>query len=84
MQSFRLSDLARSTAAVRYAATRGPVTITDRNTPRFVLLAVEDFETLTRRAEDPRRAFKVKDLPEDEAALLLAGLGRNILGDVHG
>ncbi len=81
MQSFRLSDLARSTAAVRHAATRGPVTITERNTPRFVLLAVEDFETLTRRAEDPRRASKVRDLPDEETALLLAGLERNILAD---
>ena len=79
MRSFPLSELARNTSAVRHEAARAPVTITERNTPRFVLMAIEDFEKLTARVEDPRRAYKLRDMPKDDAELLIAGLDRHIL-----
>ena len=79
MRSFPLSELARNTAAVRHEATRAPVTITERNTPRFVLMAIEDFEKLAGRVEDPRRSYKLRDMPRDDADLLIAGLDQHIL-----
>ena len=79
MRSFALSELARNTSAVRHEAARAPVTITDRNTPRFVLMAIEDFEKLTGRIDDPRRSYKIRDMPRDDADLLIAGLDPRIL-----
>jgi len=80
VKSFRLSDLSRNTAAVRHEAARGPVAITERNTPRFVLMAIEDFERLAGRHGDPRRAYGLADMPADDAALLIEGLTPHILG----
>jgi prevent-host-death family protein len=79
MKSFPLSDLARNTAAVRHEAARAPVAITERNTPRFVLMAIEDFERLTGQRNDPRRAYKLNDMPPEDAELLIAGLAPHIL-----
>jgi prevent-host-death family protein len=85
MKSFPLSDLSRNTAAVRHEAARGPVAITERNTPRFVLMAIEDFERLAGRREDSRRAYRLADMPADDAAMLIAGLAPHILeGDRSG
>ncbi len=79
MKSFPLSDLARNTSAVRHEAARAPVAITERNTPRFVLMAIEDFEKLTGRQGDTRRAYKLRDMPAEDADLLIAGLDSHIL-----
>ena len=78
MQNFRLSELARNWSALKHAATRAPVAITERNKPRFVLMAVEDYDRLQARAIDSRRAFKVDQAPEDLAELLTDGLDRLI------
>lgn len=78
MQNFRLSELARNWSALKHAATRAPVAITERNKPRFVLMAIEDFDRLRARATDPRRAFKVDDAPDDLADLFAQGLDRLI------
>jgi prevent-host-death family protein len=80
MKSFPLSELTRNSAAVRHEATRAPVTITDRNAPRFVLMAIEDYQKLTTRSEDPRRAFKLGHMPAEDRELLLSGLDR-LIGD---
>ena len=55
MKRLNFSALIRNTAAVKHEAARAPVAITERNTPRFVLMAIEDFEILTARARDPSK-----------------------------
>jgi prevent-host-death family protein len=45
-------------------AMRGPVTITQRNKPRLVIMSAEDYQALRRNA-DPRRAYRVEDMPDD-------------------
>ena len=83
MKTYALSDLARNTAAIRHDAARAPVTITERNKPRFVLMAIEDFEKLTARGQDSRRALSVKDMPAEDAAMLASGLDA-LIGDGEG
>lgn len=81
MKQFALSALIRDTAAVKHEAARAPVAITERSTPRFVLMAIEDYEKLTVRRADPRRTYKVRDMPVEDAELFLPALERQILGD---
>ena len=42
-------------------------------------MAIEDFEKLAGRVEDPRRSYKLRDMPRDDADLLIAGLDQHIL-----
>jgi prevent-host-death family protein len=74
MKSYPLSELARNASAVRHEAARAPVAITERNKPRFVLMAIEDYQALAQRAQDPRHAFLLKDITAEDAALLERGL----------
>ena len=57
------------------AALREPVTITQRNKPRLVLMSIEDYRRLTARAE-PRKAGWLETMPDD----LFEGL-RHAVGD---
>jgi PHD/YefM family antitoxin component YafN of YafNO toxin-antitoxin module len=43
---------------------RWPVTITQRNKPRLVLLSIEDYRRLTARA-DRRRAGRLETMPDN-------------------
>ncbi len=81
MQTFALSELARKSGAVRHEAARAPVTITDRNQPRFVLMAIEDYDRLTRRAQDPRRVLDLTALSDADAEAVMAGLDKLILDE---
>lgn len=74
MKSYALSQLIRRISAVRHDAARAPVIITERNKPRFVLMAIEDFHDLARRAERP---YLLADRPE-EAKLVARELDRII------
>jgi hypothetical protein len=78
MQFFNLTDLARNWSAMKHAATRAPVGLTERNRPRFVLMAVEDYERLNSGRTDGRRAFRTDDIPSDLEAPMLEGLERLI------
>lgn len=78
MKSYALTDLARKSTEIRHDAARAPVTITERNKPRFVLMAIEDYQALTKRAEDPRRAYRLEDIPREEAELFDQALDRII------
>ena len=80
MKQFSLSDLSKRTSDVTHAAARGPVTITHRDRPRFMLLAVEDYDRITRRADDTRHVAKLSDMPGKEGALLRAGLDEILAG----
>ncbi len=64
-KQFSTSDLSRRSGDIIAEAMRRPVTITQRNKPRFVLLNIEDYERMRRQA-DPRRVLKIGDLSESE------------------
>jgi PHD/YefM family antitoxin component YafN of YafNO toxin-antitoxin module len=75
MRAFSTVDLLRDLKTVTHAAAREPVAITQHRKPRFILMAIEDFERL-RDAGDPRKAYRVEETPRELAERLLAGLGR--------
>lgn len=54
MNSYSTSDLSRRAGDIIADALREPVTITQRNKPRLVLLSIEDYRRLTQR-KDPRK-----------------------------
>lgn len=49
--SYSTSDLSRKSGDIIAEALRHPVTITQRNKPRLVLLNVEDYERLIRQSD---------------------------------
>jgi prevent-host-death family protein len=49
MPRFTTSDLSRKSGDIIAEALRKPVTITQRNKPRLVLLSIEDYRRLTAR-----------------------------------
>ena len=55
MARFTTSDLSRKSGDIIAEALRKPVTITQRNKPRLVLLSIEDYRRLVARA-DTRKA----------------------------
>lgn len=54
MNRYSTSDLSRRAGDIIADALREPVTITQRNKPRLVLLSIEDYRRLTER-KDPRK-----------------------------
>jgi prevent-host-death family protein len=64
MNSYSTSDLSRKAGDIIADAMRRPVTITQRNKPRLVLLSIEDYRRLVERA-DTRKAGALHDMPED-------------------
>lgn len=61
---FTTSDLSRRSGDIIAEALRQPVTITQRDKPRLVVLSVEDYEQL-REFADHRVAYKLEDIPDD-------------------
>jgi hypothetical protein len=80
MQTFTLLDLMRRTAEVQRAAAKAPVLLTEHKNPRFVLVAASDYEALTARAKDPRKAYRNSDLPAADRDLILASLDADLGG----
>jgi prevent-host-death family protein len=76
MRAFSTVDLLRDLKTVTHAAAREPVAITQHRKPRFVLMAIEDFERLRAAHLDPRRVYRVEETPRELADLLVAGLDR--------
>jgi prevent-host-death family protein len=83
MRAFSTVDLLRDLKTVTHAAAREPVAITQHRKPRFVLMAIEDFERLRAAGSDPRRAYRVEETPSELADLLITGLNR-IVDDKSG
>jgi prevent-host-death family protein len=81
MKQFSTVDLLRDLKTVTHAATRAPVTITQHRKPRFVLMAVEDFDRLRAALSDPRKAFRVADTPPELARPLIDGLDAILAGE---
>ncbi len=82
MRTFTTVELLRDLKSVTHAAAREPVTITQHRKPRFVLMAVEDYEQLAERAKDPRRALSMNDMPAEIAAIFDAAIDDLARGDV--
>ena len=81
MREFTTVELLRDLKTVTHAAAREPVAITQHRKPRFVLMAIEDFERLSTGSRDPRQAYRVEETPAELARLLAAGLDRIIDGE---
>ncbi|HEY1709886.1 MAG TPA: type II toxin-antitoxin system prevent-host-death family antitoxin [Rhizomicrobium sp.] len=76
MRSFSTVDLLRDLKTVTHAASRSPVTITQHRKPRFVLMAVEDYERLRNPDPDPRKVYRTKDTPPELREMFLEALDR--------
>ncbi len=64
MTQYSTSDLSRKSGDIIAEALRRPVTITQRNKPRLVLLSIEDYRKLTARG-DTRKAGRLETMPDD-------------------
>lgn len=61
---YSTSDLSRKSGDIIAEALRRPVTITQRNKPRLVLLSIEDYRRLTAKA-DTRKVGRLETMPDD-------------------
>lgn len=64
MPVFTTSDLSRRSGDIIAEAMRQPVTITQRDKPRLVVLSIEDYQQL-REFADHRVAYTLDDIPDD-------------------
>ena len=62
--SYSTSDLSRRTGDIIAEALRRPVTLTQHNKPRLVLMNIEDYQKLLQRG-DPRKAHTINSMPDD-------------------
>ena len=62
--SYTTSDLSRKSGDIIAEALRRPVTITQRNKPRLVILNIEDYEKLLKRS-DTRSVGTLETMPDD-------------------
>jgi prevent-host-death family protein len=67
MTRYTTSDLSRRSGDIIAEALRKPVTITQRNKPRLVLLSIEDYRRLMAHA-DSRRAETLTDMSDEDFA----------------
>ena len=67
MTRYSTSDLSRKSGDIIAEALRKPVTITQRNKPRLVLLSIEDYRRLSARA-DTRKAGTLATMPDEDFA----------------
>ncbi|SCX22860.1 prevent-host-death family protein [Agrobacterium sp. DSM 25558] len=61
--SYTTSDLSRKSGDIIAEALRHPVTITQRNKPRLVLLNIEDYDRLMRQS-DSRSTGTIETMPD--------------------
>jgi prevent-host-death family protein len=64
-RSFSTSDLSRKSGDIIAEALQHPVTITQRNKPRLVVMNIDEFEEMRKRA-DQRRVLRIGDLTDAE------------------
>jgi prevent-host-death family protein len=63
MARYSTSDLSRRSGDIIADALRKPVTITQRNKPRLVLLSIEDYRRLIEHAQT-RKASTIEAMPD--------------------
>ena len=64
MTEYSTSDLSRKSGDIIAEALRRPVTITQRNKPRLVLLSIEDYRRLMSKA-DTRKAGRLETMADE-------------------
>jgi prevent-host-death family protein len=64
MAQYSTSDLSRKSGDIIAEALRRPVTITQRNKPRLVLLNIEDYRKLAARG-DTRTTGRLETMPDE-------------------
>jgi prevent-host-death family protein len=74
MQEFPAATLTRDPTALKEAARKRPVAITEYKRPRFVLMSYEDYLALSAKAADPRRSMRIDAMPDDLKALAIEAL----------
>lgn len=62
--NYSTSDLSRKSGDIIAEAMRRPVTLTQRNKPRLVLLNIEDYTTLTELART-QKSHSLESMPDD-------------------
>ncbi|MCG5481380.1 type II toxin-antitoxin system prevent-host-death family antitoxin [Sinorhizobium alkalisoli] len=62
--SYSTSDLSRKSGDIIAEALRHPVTITQRNKPRLVLLNIEDYQRLMKQS-DRRAVGTIETMPDE-------------------
>jgi prevent-host-death family protein len=65
--NYTTSDLSRKSGDIIAEALRRPVTITQRNKPRLIVLSIEDYERLKKNG-DTRRVGTLATMPAAELA----------------
>ena len=80
VDEFPKTAMNRKATDVWAAAMRGPVSLSDHGTSRFVLMPRDMFDDLTERA-DLRVAGRTSEMPQDEADAVLAALDEIIRSD---
>ena len=80
MRNFSSTELANKTGDVLAVAAQEHVHIQRHGKSRYVLLSVEQFESLNTRA-DQRRAMHMDDMSGDEVHSLIAELEHSITND---
>jgi prevent-host-death family protein len=66
-RTYSTSDFSRKSGDMISDALKEPVTITQRNKPRLVLMNIKDYEKM-REQGDPRRAMRIEDMDEEMLA----------------
>jgi prevent-host-death family protein len=74
MAVFSSTDWNRKSGDIFAAARRGPVTITQRKRPAFVVMDYEEFQRL--QSGDTRRSYTIDTLPDEIFKLAKAELER--------
>jgi prevent-host-death family protein len=72
------SDLVRAIGDVTHAAVTEPVVITHHAKPRYVLMSIEQYDRLAKRAADPRRAYGAGEAPPELAEALLSAIDQTL------
>lgn len=75
MRQFTTGDLNKQVGDVTDAAAREPVVLTKQRKPRFVLVSYEHYERM-RAGADPRRTYRLSEMPEEHRDLFLAEIDR--------
>jgi len=74
MQEFPAATLTRDPTALKEAARKNPVAITEYKRPRFVLMSYDNYLTMTARATDPRRSLRTDAMAAEIKALAIEAL----------
>ena len=78
--TYTTSDLSRKSGDIIADALRQPVTITQRNKPRLIVLNIDDYARLRKQA-DTRRAGRTEDMSGELFALVEKAIEEYALAD---